>query len=139
VRLVALVSVLTIGTAESIFRHGARYDGDFYFIAVMIISLVVIPEFLLLAWFGVNLTPTHAVVNSIRRDRVSWGRVQAVVEEPFLGGRRVVLWTDEGRRIPLRAPIVDFTSVGARRFDRDFHTIGQWWLQHRGPDWQPSS
>jgi hypothetical protein len=84
-------------------------------------------------WFGVDLRPTEAVVNSIRHRRIPWAEIQAVTQEPFMGGRRVVLWTVAGERVPLRAPCVDFTGIGAESFERRFHLIGRWWLDHRAP------
>jgi hypothetical protein len=80
----------------------------------------------------IDLTPTEAKVNSLRRRRIPWSAVQAVTQEPLMGGRRVVLWTVTGERVPLRAPLVDFTVIGDGAFDDRFHVIGRWWLSHRG-------
>jgi hypothetical protein len=98
---------------------------------------VVISELLLIARFGIDLTPTDAVVYNLRRRRIAWRQIQAVTQERYAGCRRVVLWTDTADRIELRAPSLDIIPLGRGRFERDFHTIGRWWLQHRGPDWQP--
>jgi hypothetical protein len=94
--------------------------------------------FVMNSWFGLDLTATEAKVNSFRRRRVPWSAVQAVTQEPFMGGRRVVLWTVAGERVPLRAPIVDFTGIGGGAFEDRFHVIGRWWLAHRGSAWAPS-
>ena len=86
-------------------------------------------------WFGVALTPQGADVHNFRARRLAWGAVHAVTQETRFGSRRVVLWTEGGYRIPLRAPVMALPNVGRGRFDRDFDTIGQWWLVHRwGPD-----
>lgn len=101
-----------------------------------VMGVVLIAEALLLQrWFGVTLTETDAIVYGLRRRRVPWSRIQAVTHEPFLGSRRVILWTDSGR-VPLRAPST-YLGLGSERFDRDYHRLGQSWLAHRGPDWQP--
>jgi hypothetical protein len=89
------------------------------------------------SWFGVNLTETELVVNSFRRRHIPWANIQAITQERFLGGRRVVVWTDQNERIPLRIPIVDFTGIGSANFERQYHVLGQWWLSHRGPWWAP--
>lgn len=92
------------------------------------------------SWFGVDLTPTEAVVNSLRRRRIPLWAVQSIVQEPFMGGRRVVLWTVHGERVPLRAPMIDFTGLGSPRFEQQFHRIGRWWWDHRAaPPWQPGA
>jgi hypothetical protein len=83
-------------------------------------------------WFGVDLRATDVVVNSIRYRRIPWGQIQAVTQESFMGGRPVVLWTVAGQSVPLRAPFVDFTGIGAETFERRFHVIGRWWLDRRG-------
>jgi hypothetical protein len=84
------------------------------------------------SWFGINLSRTEAVVNSFRRRHTPWTRVQSIRQESFRGGRRVVLWADQNERIPLRAPMLGFTSLGRRRFDSDFARIGSWWIEHGG-------
>ena len=86
---------------------------------------------------GTTLTPTEVRVNNSRRKRIPWARVQAISDEWYLGSKRVILWTDDGQRIPLHAPVTLLGNVGRWRFDRDFHRIGYWWLAHRGPDWRP--
>ena len=58
-------------------------------------------------------------------------------QESFLGGRRVVLWTIQNERIPLRAPALDFTSLGRRQFEADFRLIGNWWIEHADVDSAP--
>jgi hypothetical protein len=83
------------------------------------------------AWFGITLTTEAAVVQNLRRHRVAWSAVLAVIEEPRLGSRRVVLWTEGGRRIVLRAPVTVLPGIGRRRFERDLDTIFLWWITHR--------
>jgi hypothetical protein len=82
------------------------------------------------SWFGIDLTPTEVVVNSLRRRRLPWPDVQAVTQEPHLGGRRVVLWTVAGECVPLRAPVVDMLGFGSRNFEQKFHLIGQNWVRY---------
>ncbi|OIJ63338.1 hypothetical protein [Streptomyces mangrovisoli] len=84
--------------------------------------------------FGVTLTPSEAVVHGLHRRTVRWADVQAVRIESFAGSRTVVLYEAGGRTTRLRAPISGFLNWD-RRFEEKFHTIGRWWLEHRGPDW----
>ncbi|MFE2095893.1 hypothetical protein [Streptomyces sp. NPDC059468] len=86
--------------------------------------------------FGVTLTPSAAVVHNFRRRTVPWSNVQAVRIESLFGSRTVVIYETGGRRTRLRAPITGFLSWD-RSFEEKFHTIGRWWLDHRGPDWTP--
>lgn len=103
--------------------------------SLTVMGLVFVAESLILRWFGITLTPTEAIVHSLRWRRIPWSQVQAVTQEPFCGIRRVVLWTPNGRQ-PLRAPVTQWFGLGKERFERDYHAIGQFWLAHRGPDWQ---
>ncbi|MEV5956660.1 hypothetical protein AB0M11_23300 [Streptomyces sp. NPDC051987] len=86
--------------------------------------------------FGVTLTPTAAVVHNFRRRTIPWSDVQAVQMESYAGSRIVVLYEAGGRATRLRAPSTGFLSWD-RGFEEKFHTIGRWWLDHRGPDWTP--
>lgn len=86
--------------------------------------------------FGVTLTPSAAIVYKFRRRTIPWADVQAIRVEPYQGARTVVIYEAGGRRTRLRAPITGFLSWD-RSFEEKFHTIGRWWLDHRGPDWAP--
>ncbi|MGW0885205.1 hypothetical protein [Streptomyces sp. NPDC002671] len=87
--------------------------------------------------FGVTLTPSAAIVRNLRRRTIPWSKVQAIQIEPLFGSRTVVIYEACGRRTRLRAPITGFLSWD-RSFEEKFHTIGRWWLDHRGPDWAPA-
>lgn len=86
--------------------------------------------------FGVTLTPAAAVVHNFRRRPIQWSDVQAIQIESLLGSRTVVIYEAGGRSTRLRAPSTGFLSWD-RGFEEKFHTIGRWWLDHRGPDWTP--
>ncbi|MCP3819298.1 hypothetical protein NLX86_14660 [Streptomyces sp. A3M-1-3] len=86
--------------------------------------------------FGITLTTSAAVVHNFRRRVIPWSDVQAIRIEPLMGSRTVVLHEANGRRTRLRAPMTGFLSWD-RRFEEKFHTIGRWWLDHRGPEWTP--
>jgi hypothetical protein len=103
-------------------------------VVLVVVLLTVLSAAAFSRTFGVILDPEVARVNGLRRQVVPWRRVQAVSTESMLGTRRVVLWTDDGGRIPLRAPTA---TIFGGRFDVKFHQIGQWWLAHRGADWKP--
>ncbi|MFJ9704587.1 hypothetical protein [Streptomyces sp. NPDC101234] len=85
---------------------------------------------------GVTLTPSAAIVHNFRRRTILWSDVQAIQIEPLMGNRAVVIFEAGGRRTRLRAPSTGFLSWD-RGFEEKFHTIGRWWLDHRGPDWTP--
>lgn len=89
-------------------------------------------------WIGIDLTPAVAVVNNLRRRCIPWADITDVTQRRRLGSRRVLLWTAD-QHIWLPA-ISDF---GAGRFDVEFRTIRQWWLEHRddpaGPDLNEAS
>ena len=86
--------------------------------------------------FGVTLTASSAHVHNLRRRTIPWSAVQAITIEKFALSRTIVLYDATGRRTRLRAPITGFLTWD-RHFEEKFHTIGQWWLAHRGPDWAP--
>jgi hypothetical protein len=86
--------------------------------------------------FGVTLTPSAAIVHNLRRRTIPWSNVQAIQIESLRGSRTVVIYEAGGRCTRLRAPIAGFLSWD-RSFEEKFHTIGRWWLNHRGSDWAP--
>jgi len=84
----------------------------------------------LMSWsFGITLTPTEARVHNLRRRVIRWSDVRAVTVEAQLGTRFVVLH-EANRRTRLRAPATGLL-MRDRRFEEKYHTIGQWWLDHR--------
>ncbi|AVH56479.1 MULTISPECIES: hypothetical protein [Streptomyces] len=96
----------------------------------------VLPVLITLLPFGVTLTPSAAIVHNLRRRTIPWSNVQAIRIESFFGSRTVVIYEAGGRCTRMRAPITGFLSWD-RSFEEKFHTIGRWWLDHRGPDWAP--
>jgi hypothetical protein len=86
--------------------------------------------------FGVTLTPSSARVHNLRRRDIPWSAVQAITIEKYLTARTIVLYDATGRRTRLRAPVTGFLAWD-QQFEEKFHTIGQWWLAHRGPGWAP--
>ncbi|MEV0737646.1 hypothetical protein AB0I51_17095 [Streptomyces sp. NPDC050549] len=86
--------------------------------------------------FGITLTPSAAVVHNLRRRTIPWSDIQAVQPESLFGTTTIVLYEANGRRTRLRAPSTGFLARD-RHFEEKFHTIGTWWLTHRGPDWTP--
>jgi hypothetical protein len=85
---------------------------------------------------GVDLTPECADVRGLRRSRLAWRDVQAVVRHQRQGAWEVRLILEGGQTEKLRAPTT-LWDVGAARYERDFHRIGRWWLAHRGESWRP--
>jgi hypothetical protein len=82
---------------------------------------------------GITLTPE---VHNLRRHTIRWADIQAIQVEGYLGSRAIVIYRTDGSRVRLRAPITGFLAWD-RRFDEKFHTIGRWWLDHRGAGWAP--
>ena len=87
-------------------------------------------------YFGFTLTQTTVIVHNLRRRTIPWSEIQAIWVELSGGYRTVVIYEAGGRRTRLRAPITGFLNWD-RRFEEKFHTIGRWWLEHRGPEWVP--
>ena len=86
---------------------------------------------------GVTLTPSGAVVHNLRRRTIPWADIQAIGIESVLGTRSIVLHETNGRRTELSAPRSGFLAWD-RHFEEKFHVIGEWWMNHRGPDWTPT-
>ncbi|WP_377273785.1 hypothetical protein [Peterkaempfera sp. SMS 1(5)a] len=87
---------------------------------------------------GIALTPSAAIVYGWGRRSIPWSRIQGVQVESALGERAVVLYEEGGRRTRLRAPSSTPFVGRDSAFEEKFHTIGEWWLAHRGPDWAPA-
>ena len=87
--------------------------------------------------FSITLSPHMAQVRNVRRRTIYWSDVQMIrIEKKHLGNRTIVIYEANGRKTQLRAPVTGFL-LWDRRFDEKFHVIGQWWLDFRGPEWQP--
>jgi hypothetical protein len=129
-RVIFVVPLMVI-VAEQIWLGSLQADSApavHFTIIVMLVALL----FGLNCWFGITLTPVMAVVHNVRRRQLPWSEIVAVTQQSYFGSRRVVLWTNDGRRTALRVPIMAFPGLGRRRFDHDYHLIGRWWLAHRG-------
>jgi hypothetical protein len=129
-RIVLVVPLLLI-LAEQIWL-GSSQAGSARAIQLAIMLMLVALLFGLNSWFGITLTPVMAVVHNVRRRQLRWSDIAAVTQQSFFGSRRVVLWTNDGRRTALRVPIMAFPGLVRRPFDHDYHLIGRWWLAHRG-------
>jgi hypothetical protein len=84
---------------------------------------------------GLDLTPTQLIQTGWRGRSFDWSRIQDVVVDR--DGRRIQVWTDDGRVRRLRAPRRPSRHWPGRRFDQDYDVLGQWWVEHRGADWRP--
>jgi hypothetical protein len=91
-----------------------------------------------LAWLsrtsGVELTPESVIVRRLRRRRIAWSHVQAVVRHKSSGGWSAVrLLLKDGKPVKLPAP----EGTDAAAFERDFRIIDAWWRANRGESWRP--
>lgn len=86
--------------------------------------------------YRITLSPHMAQVRNLRRRTIYWSDVQVIRIEKQFTNRTIVIYEADGRKTRLRAPVTGFL-VWDRRFEEKFHVIGQWWLDFRGPDWQP--
>jgi hypothetical protein len=91
---------------------------------------------LMLAFAGalrVRLDPAGIRIRTVARSQlVSWPEIRTITVEPQLrGGRRVVVWTTFGVRVPLPVPMVTSANYNEAAFLRGYHQIGQYWLAHR--------
>jgi hypothetical protein len=92
---------------------------------------------LVMTWFAVVLRPDALVIQHVRRRRIPWDQVQAVVQEQAGGRRRVTLWVS-GECILLPYPSDPRGVIGRMfgrsepRFEEAFALIRQWYGTHRG-------
>ena len=101
----------------------------------LVIGCLNVASVLAIRVFGVDLTPESAVVRGLRRRRVPWVEVQAVVSEDGKYGASVVrLILDSGESVRLPFPKT-WWRKGNAQCERDFHRINQWWITHRGESW----
>lgn len=145
-RLSPLSPVLFAAVAQLIIRATERPTPQIYALTpaehrqVVLFNAIAIPAATVLLvlcvlenrWFGITLTATEARVHNLRRRRIRWSDVRAVTTEKVFGTRVVVLH-EQNRRTRLRAPMTGWLMKD-RRFEQKYHTIGQWWLEHRGLD-----
>lgn len=110
--------------------------GGPWFTWRLVFACVFVAEGFGIRTLGVDLTQESVNIRGLRRRRVPWQEVQAVVRHNQRATGRVSLILDSGERLALRAPTSSL-GLGGARYERDFHLIGQWWLAHRGQDWRP--
>jgi len=85
---------------------------------------------------GVYLTPEAAVIRGWRRRRVPWPQVQSVVSQVSPNGTsavQLILENDDPVVLPFPKTL---WRKGDAIYDRDFQSIDQWWLAHRGESWR---
>lgn len=87
---------------------------------------------------SVALTREAIVISTVRRRTIPWSQIQGILVDRALGQRTIVVCEADGRRTRLPTPTGGAFSWDPR-FDEKFHTIGRWWLDHRGPGWLPSA
>ena len=106
---------------------------------LLVMCSVFVLESVLIRSFGIDLTPESANVRGLRRRRVPWSQIQAILGYRQMGADRVALVLDGGERVVLRMPATYLGSGAATdvKYGEDFHRLGQWWLAHRGPCWRP--
>lgn len=105
----------------------------------LFLGVLFVLEGLLIRTFGIDLIPEAASSGSLRRRRVPWSQVQAVLRDKKGGLDRVALILETGERVNLSAPIAySWSGAGtAAIYVRDFVRIEDCWLAHRGPTWVP--
>ncbi|MEU6199934.1 hypothetical protein [Streptomyces sp. NPDC047061] len=131
-----LPTIVIVMSSQVVFRLEGDPTGPLLVSAVVLCGVLPLLG-LITSWsLGITLTPSAAVVHAFRRRTVPWSDVQAIRIEPLLGSRTVVIYEAGGRCTRLRAPSTGILSWD-RDFEEKFHTIGRWWLDHRGPDWIP--
>jgi len=128
--------VVVMGIATTVLAlSGGLYPGDVRDTGTFAAALLVVAS--VPRRDGVALTPSAAIVYGWRRRTIAWSRIQSIQVESMFGERAVVLYEAGGRRTRLRAPSSTPLIAWDSKFEEKFHTIGQWWLGHRGADWAP--
>lgn len=119
------------------FAHGRPWVGLLWL--VIGCANLVLP-FVLAFWVrsvGVYLTPEAAVIHGRRRRRVPWLQVQSVVSHVNSNGTSAVqLILGNGEPVTLPFPKTPYRK-GDATYERNFQSIDQWWLAHRGESWRP--
>jgi hypothetical protein len=86
---------------------------------------------------GITMTPAALVVHGLRRRELGWPDIQSITLRRRLGGTRLLIMENSGRCTRLPAP-----RAGFLLWDSDFGAktlaLHRWWVQHRGPGWQPA-
>lgn len=129
--------LLVWAALELVFAGSYRLmDSNLFALCWLALSCITVTQAMWVRSMGVDLTPELAIVRGYRRTRVPWAQVQAVVQRRRWGVWVVQLVLEEGKPVWLRAPTTGW-NFGDARYERDFHRIGQWWLDHRGEAWRP--
>jgi len=138
-RTVPVLPAVVVTTALFInIRTGMPRPGGVAGLVTFWVFLLVLTALLPARRFGITLTPSVAVVHTLRRRTIPWADVRGIQTESIRGIKTIVLYETNGRFTRLRAPSTGFLAPD-RHFEEKFHVIEDWWRTHRGPDWNPVS
>jgi hypothetical protein len=68
---------------------------------------------------------------------IPWGKVQGVALTGDTAHTIPTVWLEDGRTVVL-TELREHLTIGARRVQRHYRHIAEWWQAHRGPTWQPA-
>jgi hypothetical protein len=135
--LVVPSSIISVNASMNLWDHGSG-SGDLGWINAGVAILVAALVLWTAVFQGVTLTETEIVIRSVRTRRVPWSQIQGLDQRRQSGSGWLRLWLEDGKSVALPTPRIAWPARNRGTFERDFHLIGQWWLEHRGPDWRPA-
>lgn len=106
-------------------------------VASSLFCVVLLAEAAWLSTTGVELRPDALVMRGIRRRVLPWRDITWIGSAPLSWSQCVGVTTRHGRMRRLRAPHHTPFLAPDRDFLAKAHTIHDYWVAHRGPDWQP--
>lgn len=110
--------------------------SDLWLLVTVLLTLLLVTVRLYSMRWGIELTATHLISRWGRRKAIPWDQVQGLAVQQLFGWRTLEVITDDGKRQRLWAPC-SFWVIGRAAFDAQHQLIGQWWVDHRGAQWQP--
>jgi len=87
----------------------------------------------------IELTPTHLREHGRGYRSTSWSRIRGIEIKRGFRGPSVWIHSDNGPVHRLRAPAPGPGYYWSKRFQTECDQLGQWWVDHRGPVWEPRS
>ncbi|MEV0090124.1 hypothetical protein [Streptomyces sp. NPDC050738] len=126
-----LAAILASQSLLLLAPHGTGLLTTLRQILIPVLAAVLVLTVALNLWVGVTLTPSAILVHSFRRRVIPLSDIRGIDIKTTLGTRTVMITEVSGRRTRLQAPVAGGLAPD-RRFEEKFHTIGQWWLAHRG-------
>ncbi|MGV8847022.1 hypothetical protein [Tessaracoccus sp.] len=99
-----------------------------------LLGLILVAAAFWISTFGIRLNPQSLQVIGIRRRTIPWTQIQTITTVTRYRELQVKLTLTNGTHVRLRAPSTILAGHRTTQYNRDLHTIQQYWHNHPETD-----